>query len=89
MAGAPLDLPAFLDHVASRPDLQERLQGADFSQVSAIAEAEGFQVSRLSLLRAQAEQILSLSDEELELLLDGNVDEVVSLQEFDAYLNRM
>jgi hypothetical protein len=43
----------------------------------------------VSLLRAQAEQILSLSDEELELLLDGNVDEVVSLQEFDAYLNRM
>lgn len=82
-------LGAFLEHVAQHPELQDRLVGADFVQVAAIAAEQGFEVSRVALLRAQAEQILSLSDEELELLLDGHVDDVVALQEFDAYLGRM
>lgn len=82
-------LGAFLELVAQQPDLQDRLAGADFAQVSAIAAEQGFAVSRVALLRAQAEQILRLSDEELELLLDGQVDDVVALQEFDAYLGRM
>ncbi len=89
MTPAADPLADFLEHVAQHPELQEQLAGADFARVSAIAASAGFQVSRVALLRAQAQQILSLSDEELELLLDGHVDEVVALQEFDAYLGRM
>lgn len=89
MASQTDSLALFLDHVAQNPALQERLAGADFTAVAQLAAAEGFAVSRVSLLRAQAREILSLSDEELELLLDGQVDDVVALQEFDAYLGRM
>ncbi len=89
MPSEPDPLMAFLEHVEQNCELQERLAGADFARVSEIAAEEGFPVSRVALLRAQAHQILSLSDEELELLLDGHVDQVVALQEFDAYLSRM
>lgn len=82
-------LAAFLEHVAQHPQLQDAVAGADFAQVCAIASQEGFALSRVSLLRAQAQQILSMSDEELELLLDGEVDELVALKEFDAYIERM
>lgn len=89
MAPETNPLADFLEYVAQHSELQEHLAGADFARVSAIAAAAGFQVSRVALLRAQAQQVLSLSDEELELLLDGHVDEVVALHEFDAYLGRM
>jgi predicted ribosomally synthesized peptide with nif11-like leader len=89
MASETDGLAAFLEHVAQNPELQDAVAGADFAEVCAIASQEGFALSRVSLLRAQAQQILSMSDEELELLLDGDVDELVALKEFDAYLNRM
>jgi predicted ribosomally synthesized peptide with nif11-like leader len=52
--------------------LQEKLKGAaDLDAAVALAKEAGFDVSKADLLKHQANQILELSDEELEKVAGG------------------
>jgi predicted ribosomally synthesized peptide with nif11-like leader len=60
-------LAALLAKLRDDAGLQEKLKGAaDLDAVLAIAKDTGFDVSKADWLRYQANQILELSDEELE-----------------------
>jgi predicted ribosomally synthesized peptide with nif11-like leader len=65
-------LAALLAKLRDDAGLQEKLKGAaDLDAVLAIAKDTGFDVSKADWLRYQANQILELSDEELENVAGG------------------
>jgi predicted ribosomally synthesized peptide with nif11-like leader len=65
-------LSAFLAKLKDDTGLQEKLQGAaDFDAAVAIAKEAGFEVSKADWLKAQASQILEMSDEKLESVIGG------------------
>jgi len=82
------ELESFLTHVEQEPSLQEQLSQLDLQGVLALAKEEGFQVRAADLLRAQAEQILAMSDDELDLLVEGGLDDLFDMNDFQAYLER-
>ena len=65
-------LAALLAKLKDDAGLQEKLKGAaDLDAVLAIAKDAGFDVSKAAWLRYQANQMLELSDEELEGVSGG------------------
>jgi predicted ribosomally synthesized peptide with nif11-like leader len=65
-------LAALLAKLNEDAGLQEKLKGAaDLDAVLAIAKDAGFEVSKAAWLRYQAQQIIELSDEELEGVAGG------------------
>ena len=66
-------LAALLAKLKDDAGLQEKLKGAadDLDAVAAIAKEAGFDISKASWLRYQANQTLELSDEELEVIAGG------------------
>lgn len=82
------DLESFLAKVEQNPDLQEQLSQLNLQEVLQLAAKEGFQLRAADLLRAQAEQILAMSDDELDLLVEGGLDDLFDMQDFQAYLDR-
>jgi len=65
-------LAALLAKLKDDAGLQEKLKGAaDLDAVLAIAKDAGFDISKASWLRYQANQTLELSDEELEVIAGG------------------
>ena len=82
------DLESFLATVDQNPDLQEQLSQLDLQGVLKIAADKGFQLRAADLLRAQAEQILAMSDDELDLLVEGGLDDLFDMNDFQAYLER-
>ena len=73
--------------------LQEKLKGAaDLDAAVAIAKEAGFDVRKADWLRYQAENMLKLSDEELEELSGGtanNQNEHLDLQDFSKRTRTM
>ena len=82
------DLESFLAQVDQNPDLQEQLSQLDLQGVLKLAAEKGFQLRAADLLRAQAEQILAMSDDELDLLVEGGLDDLFDMNDFQAYLER-
>ena len=82
------DLQSFLAKVEQDPNLQEQLSQLDLLGVIKLAEQQGFQVRAADLLRAQAEQIMTMSDDELDLLVEGGLDDLFDMNDFQAYLER-
>ena len=82
------DLESFLAQVDQNPDLQEQLSQLDLQGVLKLAADKGFQLRAADLLRAQAEQILAMSDDELDLLVEGGLDDLFDMNDFQAYLER-
>ncbi|WP_413744877.1 Nif11-like leader peptide family RiPP precursor [Synechococcus sp. MIT S9451] len=82
------DLESFLATVDQNPDLQEQLSQLDLQGVLKLAADKGFQLRAADLLRAQAEQILAMSDDELDLLVEGGLDDLFDMNDFQAYLER-
>ena len=82
------ELESFLTHVEQEPSLQEQLSQLDLQGVLALAKEKGFRVRAADLLRAQAEQILAMSDDELDLLVEGGLDDLFDMNDFQAYLER-
>ena len=65
-------LAALLAKLKDDAGLQEKLQGAaDLDAAVALAKEAGFEVSKADWLRYQAQQIIELSDEELEGVAGG------------------
>ena len=65
-------LNSFLEFIKRDTTLQERLKTvADLDTVVAIANEAGFAISKDQMLKAQAEQHLGLSDEELQQIAGG------------------
>jgi predicted ribosomally synthesized peptide with nif11-like leader len=65
-------LSAFLAAVKEDPGLQEKLKcAADLDAFLAMTKEAGFDISKASWLRYQANQLLKLSDEELEGVAGG------------------
>ena len=65
-------LLAFVQAVKSDLTLQDRLKGAEnLDAVATIAIESDYLVTKVELLKAQAEQTLELSDEELETVAGG------------------
>ncbi|TCD57630.1 Nif11-like leader peptide family natural product precursor [Synechococcus sp. BS56D] len=85
---ASQDLEAFLNSIDSNPDLQDQLSTLDLQGVLSLARDKGFQVRAADLLRAQAEQILAMSDDDLDLLVEGGIDDLFGMNDFQAYLDR-
>jgi len=82
------DLQSFLAKVEKDPNLQEQLSQLDLLGVIKLAEQQGFKVRAADLLRAQAEQIMTMSDDELDLLVEGGLDDLFDMNDFQAYLER-
>ena len=82
------DLQSFLAKVEQDPNLQEQLSQLDLLGILKLAEQQGFQVRAADLLRAQAEQIMDMSDDELDLLVEGGLDDLFDMNDFQAYLER-
>ncbi|WP_115018860.1 Nif11-like leader peptide family RiPP precursor [Synechococcus sp. UW140] len=82
------DLESFLAKVDQNPDLQEQLRQLDLQGVLQLATDQGYQLRAADLLRAQAEQILAMSDDELDLLVDGGLEDLFDMNDFQAYLER-
>ena len=82
------DLQSFLAKVEQDPNLQEQLSQLDLLGILKLAEQQGFQVRAADLLRAQAEQIMTMSDDELDLLVEGGLDDLFDMNDFQAYLER-
>lgn len=82
------ELESFLAKVEQSLELQEKLSQLDVQGVLQLAANEGFQLRAADLLRAQAEQILAMSDDELDLLVDGGLDDLFDMNDFNAYLDR-
>ena len=67
-----VQLAALIKKVKEDAGLQEKLKSAaDLDAVVAIAKEAGFDVCKADWLRYQAQQTLSLSDEELEGMAGG------------------
>ena len=82
------DLESFLATVDQNPDLQEQLSQLDLQGVLKLAADKGFQLRAADLLRAQAEQILAMSDDELDLLVEGGLEDLFDMNDFQSYLER-
>ena len=82
------DLESFLTKVDQNPDLQEQLRQLDLQGVLQLAADQGYQLRAADLLRAQAEQILAMSDDELDLLVEGGLEDLFDMNDFQAYLER-
>ena len=82
------ELESFLAKVEQSLELQEKISQLDVQGVLQLAANEGFQLRAADLLRAQAEQILAMSDDELDLLVDGGLDDLFDMNDFNAYLDR-
>ena len=82
------DLEYFLAMVEQNPALQEQLSQLDLKGVLQLAAQQGFPLRAADLLRAQAQQILALSDDELDLLAEGGLDDIFGMQDFQSYLDR-
>ena len=82
------DLESFLAQVDQNPDLQEQLSQLDLQGVLKLAADKGFQLRAADLLRAQAEQILAMSDDELDLLVEGGLEDLFDMNDFQSYLER-
>ena len=82
------DLQSFLAKVEKDPNFQEQLSQLDLLGVIKLAEQQGFKVRAADLLRAQAEQIMAMSDDELDLLVEGGLDDLFDMNDFQAYLER-
>jgi|TARA_B100000073_G_scaffold35243_1_gene26537 predicted ribosomally synthesized peptide with nif11-like leader len=82
------DLESFLAKVESNPDLQDQLSQLDLQGVLQLAAKQGHQLRAADLLRAQAQQILAMSDDELDRLVEGGLDDLFDMQDFQAYLDR-
>ena len=82
------DLESFLVKVESNPDLQDQISQLDLQGVLQLAAKEGFELRPADLLRAQAQQILAMSDDELDRLVAGGLDDLFDMQDFQAYLER-
>ncbi len=82
------DLESFLAKVEQNPALQEQLSQLDLKGVLQLAVQEGFPLRAADLLRAQAQQILAMSDDELDVLVEGGLDDLFDMQDFQSYLDR-
>ena len=82
------DLESFLAMVEQNPALQEQLSQLDLKGVLQLAAQRGFPLRAADLLRAQAQQILAMSDDELDLLAEGGLDDIFDMQDFQSYLDR-
>ena len=82
------DLECFLAMVEQNPALQEQLSQLDLKGVLQLAAQQGFPLRAADLLRAQAQQILAMSDDELDLLAEGGLDDIFGMQDFQSYLDR-
>ena len=82
------DLESFLAMVEQNPALQEQLSQLDLKGVLQLAAQQGFPLRAADLLRAQAQQILAMSDDELDLLAEGGLDDIFDMQDFQSYLDR-
>ena len=72
MAMSEEQFTALLAKLKDDAGLQEKLKGAaDLDAALAMAKDAGFEVSKADLLKHQANQILELSDEELEKVAGG------------------
>ena len=87
-AMASQTLALFLELVESDPDLQEQVGQTDLSGVLALAAGRGLHLRPADLLRAQAEQIMAMSDDELDLLAKGGLEDLFTANDFQAYLDR-
>ena len=74
--------------VEQNPALQEQLSQLDLKGVLQLAAQQGFPLRAADLLRAQAQQILAMSDDELDLLAEGGLDDIFDMQDFQSYLER-
>ncbi len=73
-AMAAEQLSAFFEAVKADAGLEEKLKAAgDLDTAAAIAKEAGFDVSKADWLKAQASQILEMSDEKLESVIGGTV----------------
>ena len=82
------DLESFLAMVEQNSALQEQLSQLDLKGVLQLAAQQGFPLRAADLLRAQAQQILAMSDDELDLLAEGGLDDIFDMQDFQSYLDR-
>ena len=68
-------LTALLAKIKENAGLQEKLKGAaDLDAAVALAKEAGFDISKADWLKYQAEQPFELSEEELERVAGGSVD---------------
>ena len=67
------DLESFLAKMENNPDLQDQISQLDLQGVLQLAAKEGYQLRAADLLRAQAQQILAMSDDELDRLVAGGL----------------
>ena len=70
------------------PNLQAQLEGLDLVGLVALAEEQGLSIRAADLLRVQAEQILAMTDDELDALAHGGIDDLFQANDFEAYLKR-
>ena len=69
-------LSALLAKLNEDPGLKEKLKGAaDLDAALAIAREAGFDIRKSDWAKCQASQIAELSDDELEIVAGGAVDE--------------
>jgi len=78
----------FLDLIHNDPQLQAQLEGLDLAGLVALAEQRGLNIRAADLLRMQAEQILAMTDDELDALALGGMDDLFQTSDFEAYLKR-
>jgi predicted ribosomally synthesized peptide with nif11-like leader len=78
----------FLDLIHNDPHLQAQVEGLDLMGLVALAEQQGLSIRAADLLRVQAEQILAMTDDELDALASGGVDDLFQTSDFEAYLKR-
>lgn len=83
------ELDAFLNHVQKSPDLQEQLGSADLMGVLVLAASLGYRFRAADLLKAQAQQILEMDDDSLDMLAAGGLDDLMNISDFQAYMNRI
>ena len=83
------ELEKFLNYVQQSPDLQEQLGNSDLVGVLEMAADLGFHFRAADLLKAQALAILEMDDNALDQLAAGGVDDLMSINDFQSYMNRL
>lgn len=83
------ELENFLNVVQQRPDLQEQLGNSDLMGVLKMAAEQGFRFRAADLLKAQAREILAMDDDALDRLAEGGVDDLMTINDFQSYMNRL
>jgi predicted ribosomally synthesized peptide with nif11-like leader len=82
-------LALFLELVESDSELQEQVGQTDLGGILALAAERGLELRPADLLRAQAEQIMAMSDDELDLLAQGGLEDLFRANDFRSYLDRV